>query len=250
MKRIIRDFIKKLVPTKIQRVFVEDAVQQVHQRYQKQLEYGNIFYSQEGEDIILQGIFTNQQRGFFIDIGAHHPVRFSNTYMFYKMGWRGINIDAMPGSMDCFSTIRPEDNNLEIPISEKPQTLIYYMFDEPCLNSFSKKLTDERIQNTPYKLINQIELKTQRLEQVLDIYLPPFKEIDFISVDVEGLDLEVLQSNNWEKYNPKIILVETSNQVMHKDNNDPIHCFLGSKGYNLIARTLRTSFYQRSNLLL
>ena len=73
----------------------------------------NICYSQNGEDLILNRFLENKKNGFYIDIGAHHPIRFSNTYLFYKKGWRGINIDAMPGSMDLFNKIRSRDINIE-----------------------------------------------------------------------------------------------------------------------------------------
>ena len=75
-------------------------------------------YSQEGEDIILARIFGKQQNGFYVDVGAHHPYRFSNTYFFYKRGWKGINIDAMPGSMKIFNKYRPRDKNIEAGISD------------------------------------------------------------------------------------------------------------------------------------
>ena len=97
-------------------------------------------YSQEGEDMILRRLFEKQKTGFYVDVGAHHPKRFSNTFFFYKKGWSGINIDAMPNSMRLFNEIRPRDTNLEIPISDKKQKLKYYMFNEPALNGFSKEL--------------------------------------------------------------------------------------------------------------
>ena len=101
-------------------------------------------YSQEGEDMILRRLFEKQQTGFYVDVGAHHPKRFSNTYFFYKKGWKGINIDAMPDSMKPFNKIRPRDINIEKPVSDKKQVLTYYAFNEPALNGFSKELSDER----------------------------------------------------------------------------------------------------------
>ena len=75
--------------------------------------YKNDSYSQEGEDLIINRLIDSKKNGFYIDIGAHHPFRFSNTYKFYKMGWNGINIDAMPGSMKLFREKRPRDINIE-----------------------------------------------------------------------------------------------------------------------------------------
>ena len=106
--------------------------------------YARKSYSQEGEDMILRRLFEKQKTGFYVDVGAHHPKRFSNTLFFYKKGWHGINIDAMPNSMSLFDKIRPRDINLEVPISEKKQKLKYYMFNEPALNGFSKELAEKR----------------------------------------------------------------------------------------------------------
>src|SRR5436309_16100262 len=76
--------------------------------------YGNLAYSQEGEDLVLRRIFETQAKGIYVDVGAHHPFRFSNTCLLHKRGWRGINIDAMPGSMTLFERFRPLDVNLEL----------------------------------------------------------------------------------------------------------------------------------------
>src|SRR5689334_15261611 len=85
-------------------------------------------YSQEGEDMILARVFENQKSGFYVDVGAHHPWRFSNTYMFYRRGWRGLNIDAMPDSMSRFRKARPRDINVEIPVLREEAVLNYYQF--------------------------------------------------------------------------------------------------------------------------
>jgi len=95
-------------------------------------------WSQEGEDLILSRYFENlKANGFYVDVGAHHHLRFSNTYKFYKQGWYGINIDAMPGSMDLFNRLRPRDINLEKSVSDSKQIMTYYAFNEPALNGFS-----------------------------------------------------------------------------------------------------------------
>ena len=97
------------LPYKI-RVFLRKSVALIWDRERQ------ASYSQEGEDRILQRLFENQTPGFYVDIGAHHPRRFSNTYIFYKQGWRGINVDATPGSMFLFRVFRKRDINLEIAV--------------------------------------------------------------------------------------------------------------------------------------
>ncbi|MFM6476289.1 MAG: hypothetical protein ACKPGH_22810, partial [Dolichospermum sp.] len=110
--------------------------------------FHKISFSQDGEDIVIAELFNNKPEGFYVDVGAHHPQRFSNTYYFYLNGWSGINIDAMPGSMKIFDDLRPRDINLEIPISDKSEILTYYEFDETSINSFSLPLSHERIKTS------------------------------------------------------------------------------------------------------
>ncbi|MFD2512664.1 FkbM family methyltransferase [Pontibacter locisalis] len=208
------------------------------------LRFGNVSYAQEGEDLLLNRIFENHLEGVYVDVGAHHPKRFSNTYIFYKKGWRGINIDPMPKSMDVFNKIRPLDINLEVGISKVEQTLTYYMFDEPALNGFNLKVAEERNDHTNYSIIDRKQIKTLPLHQVLDSYLSENKRISFLSVDVEGLDLVVLESNNWEKYRPTIILVEILHSCIEDILKSDINLFLESKNYTLYCKTPNTVFYR------
>jgi hypothetical protein len=96
-------------------------------------------YAQEGEDIVLKRIFGGQSTGFYVDVGAHHPMRLSNTYSFYKLGWRGINIEPNPDSFNLFTKYRSKDINLNCGIALDKGNLEYYMFDEPALNTFDSE---------------------------------------------------------------------------------------------------------------
>ena len=96
-------------------------------------------YAQEGEDRVLERFFDGWRKttpGFYVDVGAFHPQLYSTTYAFYLKGWRGINIEARPGAMELFRRLRPNDINLELAVSDLKQTLTYYEFDDPALNSF------------------------------------------------------------------------------------------------------------------
>jgi len=200
-------------------------------------------YSQEGEDMVLKEFFNGKKNGLYIDVGAHHPKRFSNTYLLYKQGWKGINIDAMPGSMIAFNKARPLDINIEKPIFEIKKTLTYYRFNEPALNGFSKELSEKRDKQKDYFIESKIDLETSTLEEILDIRLPANQEIDFISIDVEGLDFMVLKSNNFNKYKPKMILIEIlGNSIQEIDGGEVSH-FLKKLNYVFFARTLRTAFF-------
>jgi FkbM family methyltransferase len=234
---MIKKIIKKLIPNRYYSSVIEwkNLIFDV---------YATKSYSQEGEDMILRRIFEEKRRvGFYVDVGAHHPKRFSNTWYFYKKGWRGINIDAMPGSMKLFKKMRARDINLEIAISDKKQVLTYYCFNDPALNGFSKALSAERDGKGRYRIIDEIKMKTSTLAEVLDTYLPKGIEIDFLSVDVEGLDFQVLKSNNWSKYKPKVILVESLNSSLSNLGDCEVCEFLISKDYYLFAKAVNTLFF-------
>ena len=201
-------------------------------------------WSQEGEDMVLRRLFERQKIGFYIDIGAHHPKRFSNTYLFYKRGWQGINIDAMPGSMRLFNKWRPRDINLEMGVAYESGTLDYYVFNETALNGFCADLSKKREQaNNAYHVREVIKVKVCTLREILAQHLGN-NEIDFMSVDVEGLDLQVLQSNDWSQYRPKFVLSEILNSSLHDLASDPVVQFMTQHDYVIYAKQVNTVFFQ------
>ena len=203
-------------------------------------------WSQEGEDLILARFFGTQSNGFYVDVGAHHPMRFSNTWGFYRRGWHGINIDAMPGSMVAFSKKRKRDINLEVAISDEQAPLTYYVFNEPALNGFDHDLSALRdSEQNDYRIIRTETLITARLGDVLDEHLPQGQEIDFLTVDVEGLDLRVLRSNDWDRYRPRLVLVELLNTDMMGVPCTEAGDFLHGVGYVPFVKTFNTVFFQR-----
>jgi len=196
-------------------------------------------YSQEGEDMILATIFNNRHNGFYVDIGAHHPIRFSNTNYFYQSGWRGINIDAMPGFLKLFKHRRKKDINIEIGVAEKEAELTYYIFNKSAMNTFSECLSVERGNLKGVKILDRIKIKTLPLAQILAEKLPLGQAIDFMNIDVEGFEIQVLRSNDWNKYIPKVIVLETYLQGFNKINQSDFAVFLNSQNYEIFSK----SFY-------
>ena len=198
-------------------------------------------YSQEGEDLIVARLFDGKAEGFYVDVGAHHPIRHSNTYLLYRHGWRGINIDATPGSMAEFRRLRPRDVNIECLVATELSPRRFYVFNEPALNTASGRLARERpADNANYQITSEFDLQPRPLFSLLNEFLPQRKVIDLMSVDVEGLDLEVLRSNDWTRYRPKLLLVE----VLHADLADlerhEIVRFLRDRNYRPIAKLYNT----------
>lgn len=199
-------------------------------------------WSQEGEDLILFRFFGLKKNGFYVDVGAHHPIRFSNTYRFYRRGWNGINIDATPGSMNAFSRLRVRDINLELPISSGRRQLTYYMYSEPALNGFTEGL---RSKDKSCRLVATMILQTEPLSDVFQKYVPKDKEIDFLNVDVEGHDLEVLRSNDWDRYRPKMVLAESLTSSLESICQGELSRFMSEQGYTIYAKTVNTVFFLR-----
>lgn len=205
-------------------------------------EYGVKSYSQEGEDLILRRYFETQEMGFYIDVGAHHPFRFSNTYLFYKMGWWGINIDAMPDSMRLFNRYRKRDINIECGVSDKTNILEYYEFDDPALNGFNKDISLERNENTGYKIQRIVKVNVKTLSDILNEYKFLSKQkISFLTIDAEGFDFKVLKSIDLNKFSPKLILIEDNK----KDKNEKNGNYLKKFGYYFYAKTVNTYFYEK-----
>jgi len=199
-------------------------------------------YSQEGEDMILRRIFEGQQRGFYVDVGAHHPRRFSNTYYFYKQGWRGINIEPNPDALKAFNSDRPKDINLQLGVSDAASILKYYYFDEPALNTFDSSIVKSRLADTQYKVIKTKDVAVERLDKILNEHLS-VAAIDFLSVDVEGFDLAVLRSNNWHLFRPKCVLAEALNMTLDEAMKGDIVLFMLAQDYVLFARTYNTLIF-------
>ena len=200
-------------------------------------------YAQEGEDILLNRIFNNKSEGFYIDIGAHHPKRFSNTYLFYKKKWKGLNIDAMPGSMRAFSKKRPRDINVELAVMEQRGIATYFKFNDPALNGFSEQISLARNGFLGHVIEDRIEIEGQPLFEILNQYMPKDSLIDFMTIDVEGMDFEVLRSNDWSRYRPKLVLVEILVSTLEDILLHPIYSYMKLQGYTIHAKTLNTVFF-------
>lgn len=195
--------------------------------------------------MIYRSFFENRKhyKGFYIDVGAHHPYRYSNTVHFYQNGWCGINVEPTPGAIRLFNLFRKRDINLNIGIDIEPGVLPFYCFNEPALNSFDKKIAENKAVTTKYRITNVIEIRTLPLSQILDRHLPLGQKIDFLNIDAEGFDLQVLKSNDWTRYIPLFIMVEVGITLDNLTGSE-IYNYLTARDYELVAKTSRTSFFK------
>jgi|TARA_B110000438_G_scaffold246482_1_gene248078 FkbM family methyltransferase len=171
----------------------------------KSLTQKKISYSYNGIDSLIANIFKNKKNGIYIDVGCNHPIKNNNTFLLYKKGWRGINIDADSKSIKIFNYARPLDYNVNIAVSEKNgfENLFFY-HEGSSINTLSNDVSAYQ----KAKVSKVLEVKTQSLNYILDN--SPFKNftIDFLSIDVEGSEMKVLKDFNFPKFLPKVIVVE------------------------------------------
>jgi FkbM family methyltransferase len=205
-------------------------------------------FSQYGEDILLQGFLGDKwgwnYKGFWVDIGAHHPSNLSNTKSFYLNGWRGINVDASTDAIKKFESARKRDINVNVGIGKNPGVLDYYRMSSSPMNTFSREFA-EKAQKEGVNIVEVVKIPVITLCDLLDKYLPPGQHIDFISIDCEGLDLSILQSNDWSKYRPDFILIE-----IHSDGRNweipscSVTQYMREQGYEIVGQGFVTTLYK------
>jgi hypothetical protein len=205
-----------------------------------------ISYSLSGEDYILHNFFVNQSNGFYIDVGCNDPIRNSNTFFFYSKGWRGLNIDINPKKIDAFKKYRPKDISIIAAISDSIETKKYYTFSSDSVNTIDEsKIEDYK---KCWKLTGESMVITQSLSEILDERLPPFQAIDFLSIDVEGMDFNVLKSLDLNKYVPKIIIIEIHNFNIMNAQNDEIVKYLTKYNYRLVAYVTMNAYFKKADV--
>ena len=171
----------------------------------KSLTHKKISYSFGGVDLLILNIFKNQKKGYYLDIGCAHPIKNNNTYLLYKKGWNGVNIDLDKENIDLFNSYRKRDFNVTAAVSDKEgEADLYFYHNKSALNTISKENAD--FQKAKVSKIKKI--KTQTINKIIEN--SPFKDrkIDFLSVDVEGSELSILKNFDFTKYSPKVIVVE------------------------------------------
>ena len=195
----------------------------------------NISFSKAGDDIQLMKLINESKPGTYVDVGCWHPYKASNTYYFYLRNWKGICIDPNPELIELYKKFRPRDNFINAGIGSENSSLDYYMFEESSMNTFSEYFYKNHEQYS--KLINKIEIPLFSLKEILDKNIDEKDRLDFFDIDVEGFDLDVLKSNDWQKYRPKIIVIE-SDIPIKQDLDSEIVQYLELQNYRLLGKSI------------
>ena len=195
-------------------------------------------YSQFGEDAIVRSLVTGWDGG-YMDIGSGHPVKFSNTYAFYKSGARGLLVEPIASNVDHTRLVRPEDLVVQSLCGPDEVSVPFFEYEQYEYSTTSRERVDQLALNG-FRPVREYSLDVRTLASLVaetGLFRP-----DLLSVDVEGAELGVLQSADWNRFRPAIIVVEEWTSPI--EHVTPVSTYLSSLEYELVALTGFSSVYR------
>ena len=168
--------------------------------------YSKKSYSLSNVDLVIERIFKKKNKGIFIDVGCNHPIKYNNTYLLYKKGWSGINIDLDMESINQFNKLRKRDINIQTLITsyDNEEKDLFFYHDRSAINTISKDLANSR--KNQYKDIRK--LKGKSLNTIIENSKFKNSKIDLLSIDIENYEYEALKNFNFQKYDIDMIVTE------------------------------------------
>ena len=210
-----------------------------HKGFQKRTRY-----SQWGEDQFIIDFFKDKKKGIYFDVGCFHPFMYSNTCLLHNNGWRGVNIDINPTTIDLFNIVRPKDINLCTAIDENKSEFKFY-YDDPFspVNTLDKEFykDSKEAHFKKYKkesFVGDIvkNVKSKTIDEILEIS-NLYTNIDFLNIDIEGMDFKTLKQLVPKKLSPILISIETHDPANNKLRDcDQIISFLKENNYIIYKR--------------
>ena len=175
-------------------------------------------YSQFGEDLVINNFFRGYV-GRYVDIGCYHPIKYNNTVLLNKRGWKGVNIDLNQTSIDLFNACRKDDSNIVACLSDKVEEVIIYLDSKfSALNS----VNEDNSKNFKFKSLEKINVKTKVFPEIIK------NNFDFLNIDCEGNDYKILKTIDLKKYTPKMIVIEVSS-----NNKENTYNYMLQNGYKI-----------------
>ena len=188
-----------------------------------------VFYSNWGIDMMADEFFKKKTKGFYIDVGCHQPILNNNTYRLYKRGWTGINIDLDFNTIDMFNFFRKKDLNIQAGASNTvEQKNLYFFHNRSAINTLSE--------STGFKAKEIRKIETTTLNKIIENSRFKDLEIDYISIDVEGHELSVLEGLDFKKYKPKLVILELIDPSIKEFHEQKIQNIINSKIYDFMEK--------------
>jgi len=212
-------------------------------------EFGAQSFAQFGEDIALfswlETLGLRTPNGFYVDVGAHHPRFSSNTYLLRKLlGWRGMNIEADPKLFKAFELECPECINLQIAVGGRARVDSLTVYNHPGVNTMSEALRARQARNPYMVVLDTIEMPVVPINDIMQQYLPKDADFRVLSVDVEGLDLEVVEAFDFDRWRPNLILIEDFEMDLRDATKSRIFQRLTEAQYMPASHCMITTLYR------
>jgi len=198
----------------------------------------SLHFGEFGEDIFINRILKNINQGKYVDVGCYHPYKGSLTFKLYKRGWNGVNIDVSKTSIDLFNMSRKKDINLNLAISNFDGETFYY--ENSPINQQNSLIQMNKLQK-------KIKIKCLTLDTVLNN--KNLDEFDYLNIDVEGSELEVIKGFNLKRFNPKLITIENNDLTIDEYLKSEVCKILIENDYILVNKIGVTNFFMPSKLV-
>lgn len=194
-------------------------------------------FSQHGEDRFLIEWFGREYEGFYVDIGASHPFRISNTYGLYRLGWKGVVVDPIPLFRSLYRLWRRRDVFVNAGVGETGGTFAYFELTPSVLSTFDAAYKDRLIAEGKAVLQRTYDVDIIPINTLLERHVGA-RTIDFMSLDVEGLDVSIIRSLDFGRFRPRVISVEFNSD----DDRDTLAGMLSAAGYDC-SRTIGCNLF-------
>jgi len=193
----------------------------------------------DNEDTVVLNYFKDKKNGFYVDVGCYHPVHRNNTYLLHMQNWSGVNIDTSQFSINLFNFMRPKDLNYNCAISDKNENIkLFYQKELSQLSTTEKSQAESVFQGN----IKEKDIQAFTLDEILSKGRYNNSIIDFLDVDVEGVDLKVLKGLSFDKFKPKLVCIEIHENEIKKSD---IYNFLIHKNYELLWSGVFSHIFKR-----
>lgn len=214
-----------------------DLGMQIFQKALRRLGF-TLVHSQEGEDLVLGRLLSSRRRGFYLDVGGHHPWRFSNTALLYDRGWHGLVIEPNPSMWFWFRLLRRRDDLVRCAVGRSAGFKTYFRFRESALNTMDSDLADQR-SAMGFRMLSSTSVPVRTIDDILETHAIDGR-IHLVSIDVEGFELEALAGFDVPRWKPEVICLERIGVRMGEERRDSVLSDLLDVGYAPYAKLLHS----------
>lgn len=208
---------------------------------------GRKSYSQNGEDLNILDLFPKSKKVSYLDLGANHPIKFNNTHLLYKNGSRGISVDPDVRVTFWYKIFRPFDTIIKAAVvSGDEKEIRFYFINNPVLNTTSEHEA-KKAEDSGFRIIKEDTVVALNINNLLSRF-ENTNGPDFLNIDVEGIDEDILYAIDFKKFTPRSICIETGVFMdLSRDKKKRVDAFIFSKGYEVVFYNTNNTIYVLSS---